>query len=81
MLKGWLDHKQNDIISTLVTKTAAHGLLYDLEKVLKAHSIPPELRENSIGPESLSVQRTSPTRHYEQFIMNFISSDEANRAT
>jgi hypothetical protein len=51
-LKGWINNKQNEIIKSFVTKTSDHGLLYELEKVLSAHSIPPELRENSIGPES-----------------------------
>ena len=81
MLKGWLSHKSNDIISTLITKTGEHGILFEMEKVLKAHSIPPELRENSIGPESLSVQRQSPNKQYEQIIMNFISSEESKRET
>lgn len=65
MLKGWLKQKNNDIIKPLVNMDEEYGILHEIEKVLKAHSIPDELRENSIGPESLSVQRTSPTKQYE----------------
>ena len=49
MLQGW--GKENDIIKNFVK---GKGLLQEVEKVLAANSINTELRENSIGPESLS---------------------------
>ena len=49
MLQGW--GKENDIIKNFVK---GKGLLQEVEKVLATNSINTELRENSIGPESLS---------------------------
>lgn len=57
LLKGWLNNKQNDIIKCFITKSSEHGLLNDMEKILAAHSIPPDLRESSIGPEEPSTHK------------------------